>query len=133
MCSATLSLPLPRNWSPVRGVRFSIPTSKRKFTTAAKGSRGFLPAPEGIVSMLRRCGGGRARGNVRGATGTEGGPAGVGAVAAAVRATEIQRIGIDGTAAADSGAMVRQLLGAQELQSRIISAAQGVVQRQLHF
>jgi hypothetical protein len=31
MCSATDSAPVPRNWNPLRGVRFNIPASNRKF------------------------------------------------------------------------------------------------------
>ena len=31
MCSATDSAPEPRNWKPVRGVRFSMPASNKKF------------------------------------------------------------------------------------------------------
>jgi hypothetical protein len=31
MCSATDSAPVPRNWNPLRGVRFSIPASNKKF------------------------------------------------------------------------------------------------------
>src|SRR5512137_1576803 len=38
MCSATDSLPEPRNRNPVRGVLFSMPTSNRKFAISSISS-----------------------------------------------------------------------------------------------